>query len=117
MASPDPRYDLIAVLALYAPGIVAQREILDNMAAQYAANGCTPLTQQQVLAAVNAAIVTIAGELANEVPPIPPGYIPPYTTGLPEFPTKLPRFPDSNEDPHDGWVQYGPWLQGALARG
>ncbi len=86
--APDPSYDLLAVLDEFAPGVVAQRETLDAMAAQYAANGFKPLTQAQVLAIVGP---------------------------LPAYPAALPRFPDSNESPRDGWVQYGPWLQGATA--
>lgn len=113
MAGPDPKYDFLAVLAQLAPGVVAQREILDNMAATYAANGYTPLTAAQVLAAVNAANATIAGELASEQPPIPQSYTPKYTSGLPSYPTHLPRFPDSNACP-DGWVEFGPQLQGAI---
>ena len=115
MSGPDPNYDFLSVLQQFAPGVVAQREIIDNMAATYAANGFTPLTSAQVLAAVNAASTTIAGELAAEAPPIPQTYTPKYTQGLPVFPPSMKRFPDSNESPFDGWVEFGPWLQGALA--
>jgi len=113
MAKPDPKYDLLAVLSQYAPGVVAQREILDAMWATYQANGFTPLTAAQVLAAINTAAPEIAAELAASLGST--NYTPPIVGGLPAYPTKLPRFPDSNEDPHDGWVEFGPQLQGAKA--
>ncbi|HEY2068269.1 MAG TPA: hypothetical protein VGG48_01845 [Rhizomicrobium sp.] len=84
MSGPDPRYDYWSVLDTMAPGVVATRELVDAVAARYAANDYTALTQDQVLA--------ITGPL-----PLPPA--------------SMPRFADSNEDPFDGWVQYGPWLQ------
>lgn len=76
MASPDLNYDFLAELQRYAPGVVVQREILDGMAAQYAANGYTPLTQAQVLA---------------------------ITGPLPKLPSGLVRLADSNPSPRDKW--------------
>lgn len=80
MATPDPTYDYWDVLSLYAPGVVATRDVIDAIAARYAANGYTPLTQDQVIA---------------------------ITGPLPPVPTKLPRFYDNDPDPFDGWAQYG----------
>ncbi len=110
---PDPNYDFLAALQQFGPGVVVTREVLDAMAVTYAANGFTPLTSAQVLAAVNTAATQIAAQLANVKPPIAQNFTPPITTGLPTYPKGLPRFPDSNESPRDGWVEFGPWLQGA----
>jgi len=70
--APDPNYDY---LALVTGGIVLTREIQDCLAATYAANGYTPLTQAQIDACTG---------------PQPP------------FPDSLPRFPDSNPPPKLG---------------
>lgn len=72
MSAPDPSYDPIAAIDLYAPGVILQRAIQDAVAAQYVANGYTPVTQAQVLAIVGT---------------------------LPVAPTALPRFADSNPEP------------------
>lgn len=69
--------DFRAALALYAPGVVMTRDIETAMAAQYVANGNTPLTSGQVLA--------ITG-----TPPV--------------FPTHIIRLSDSNPCPRDGWA-------------
>lgn len=50
MAAPDPQYDLLSALYAFAPGVEAQRTIIDGLAAAYAAGGYRPLTQAQVLA-------------------------------------------------------------------
>lgn len=77
MASPDPNYDTHAALYQFAPGVLLTAEIEAALAAQYQANGYTPLTQDQVLA---------------------------ITGPLPVYPTKLPRFQDSNPRSSDGWA-------------
>lgn len=71
--SPDFR----EALATYAPGVVMTRDIETAMAAQYVANGNTPLTSGQVLAITGA----------------PPAY-----------PTGMKRLSDSNPCPRDGWA-------------
>lgn len=70
--APDPRYDY---QALVTGGIVLQRQIVDCLAAAYAANGYTPLTQAQIDAC---------------------------TGPQPAYPASLPRFPDSNPPPRLG---------------
>jgi len=72
MSHPDPAYDLIAAIDLYAPGVILQQAVLDGVATAYAANGYRPVTQAQVLA---------------------------VTGPLPAAPTELPRFADSNPEP------------------
>lgn len=77
MASgPDPKYSLRSALYAAAPGVVPTREVDDAMAAQYIANGYTPLTTPQILA---------------------------ITGPLPAYPAGLPRFAGSNEAPGDHW--------------
>lgn len=75
-AQPDPNYDIVSALYAFAPGVEAQREIVDGLAAAYEAGGFVPLTEAQVLA---------------------------VTGPLPAYPTGLKLFADSNPDPFDGW--------------
>lgn len=104
-------YDALAAFDSLQSGWVLQEGMLDAIAAAYVANNSQPLTQAQIAAAVLSAAQAI--EAAPFNPPIPPK-ADPYPDALPPvFPTLLPRFPDSNEEPFDGWVQFGPWLQGA----
>lgn len=50
MAVPANGYDPRAALYAFAPGVLLTRENEQQLVAQYAANGYTPLTQAQVLA-------------------------------------------------------------------
>jgi hypothetical protein len=50
MAAPDPHYDILSALYTYAPGVEAQRAIIDGLEAAYAAGDYQPLTSAQVLA-------------------------------------------------------------------
>lgn len=77
MVSPLPFYDPHNALYEFAPGVLLTAEIEAALAAQYLANGYTPITQAQVLA---------------------------ITGPLPAYPTKLPRFQDSNPRSSDGWA-------------
>ncbi len=112
MNGPDPNYDLEGAFQSSAPGYVLQPEILDSLAAQYVANGYQPLTSGQVMACALTGATEVQEALENS------GLLPPNTDPYPEalppvYPTSLPRIPDSNEEPFDGWVQYGYDLQGA----
>lgn len=108
MAGRDPNYDVAGAFAELAPGYVIQREMLDAAEAQYAANGFTPLTADQ------AQTIALAQGLAIEAAYVANPGADPYPDPLPPvYPAGLPRIPDSNEAPLDGWVKYGPWLQGA----
>lgn len=99
----DPRYDLAGALQTLLPGIVVQRQLLDAAAAQYQANGFTPLTAAQALACLTAANALDQWNLPARVPATTVGT---YPAGLPPYPTTLPRFEDSNPDPFDGWVEF-----------
>lgn len=122
MAGPDPAYDLAGALQALLPGVVVQRSLVDAAAAQYAANGYTPLTQAQALACLTAANaldqpdMAVAGPAfddpttATPYPATPPGTIPlPNGTfegtanlyPVPAVLMTLPRFPDSNPEPRD----------------
>jgi hypothetical protein len=108
MASPDPNYDVAGAFAQLAPGYVIQREMRNAAQAQYIANGFTPLTSDQVQT------IALAQGLAIEAAFVTRPGADPYPDALPPvYPPGLPRIPDSNEAPLDGWVKYGPWLQGA----
>jgi hypothetical protein len=105
MASPDPKYDLRAALDTLLPGVNVQRQLMDAAAQQYAAGGYVPLT-----AATALACLAIANTLDTWTPPdnVPPTINGTYSPALPAYPTQLPRFADSNPDPLDGWVEFGP---------
>lgn len=77
MAEPNPFYDVLTPLYLYAPGVVPTRDIYDGLEAQYAANGYTPITPEQVVA---------------------------ITGTPPAYPTGMKRFQDSNPCPRDNWA-------------
>lgn len=76
-AAPAPFYDLHQALYEFAPGIMLTADIEAALAAQYLANGYTPLTQAQVLA---------------------------ITGPLPAYPTGLVRISDSNPASFDDWA-------------
>lgn len=78
MAVGNSPYDFRQALYAFAPGVVPTREVDAALAAQYAANGNTPLTQAQVLA---------------------------ITGPLPAFPAGLPRFADSNPASDDWSIE------------
>lgn len=120
MNAPDPNYDLQGALETLAPGYVMQPEMIDAAASQYAANNYTPLTAAQAQAICLAQARIIQAEIVRLLPPGADPYpdeLPPAQVDMnlvpPQFDQGLPRFPDSNESPFDGWVQYGPELQGA----
>ena len=73
----DGQYDPRSALYRYASILQMTRELEAALVTQYAANGFTPLTEQQVLA---------------------------ITGPLPQAPTGMKRFADSNPDPVDGWA-------------
>lgn len=75
-SAPSPLYDLHAALYAYAPGVLINPTIEAALAAQYAANGYTDLTQAQVLA---------------------------ITGALPAYPAGMKRFQDSNPASFDDW--------------
>lgn len=77
MLAPDPQYDLHAAFYLFAPGVVLTPAIEVALAAQYATNAYTPLTQAQVVA------------IAAPLPVYPPG---------------MPRFLESNPASFDNWA-------------
>lgn len=134
MASPSARYDLIGAFNALQTGYVLTPEIVDALNAAYAANNYAPLSTAQLAAAALAgaqatealldATIGQTGGLQPGTDPYPdplPPLLPVTTvqTGTPSgtatlimFPEGLPRIPDSNEEPFDGWVQYGPWQQG-----
>lgn len=127
-AQPDPNYDIRTPFLAWVPGVVWTRDIEAGLAAQYAANGFTPLTQAQVLAVVlplipegNPPQYTPGAPPAN--PAIMPGASPVLGPALPPQPVVLlpidgrsdmgnvatfaqglKRFKDSNPDPMDGWA-------------
>lgn len=65
---PDPNYDLRDALYSFAPGVLPTREIDDALAARYAANNYTPLTEDQVIA-----ITGEPPEFPSTLPWIQPG--------------------------------------------
>lgn len=77
MTAAPSNYDFRIALAAYAPGVVMTRDIEAAMAAQYVANGNTPLTSGQVLA---------------------------ITGTPPTYPVGMKRLSDSNPCPRDGWA-------------
>lgn len=114
MAGPSPGYDLMAALDAAALGYTLQREQIDAAYAQYQANGFAPLTSAQTAAVLLAGAQTVQTEFDEDILGIviPPD-ADPYPDPLPpQYPTGLPRIPDSNEEPFDGWVQYGAQLEG-----
>lgn len=110
MSGPDPNYDLVGALEAPALGYVIQREQLDAAAAQYAANGYTPLTSAQTAAILLQQAQAIETVFDDDVLGviIPPNADPYPDTLPPTYPAGLPRFPDSNPEPFDGWVEFGP---------
>ncbi len=100
MVQPDPFYSFSTALGLYAPGVVMTRELEAAMAAQYQANGFTPLTKAQVLA-----LLPAAASDANAATSTPPfnNPKPVYTGAPPAYPAGLPRFQDSNPSSFDDW--------------
>lgn len=99
MATADPRYDLQGALTVLMPGVVIQRQLLDAAAAQYAANGFTPITAGQVTA-----ILAAANLLDRPIAAYVPTDVGTYATALPTFPASLKRFADSNPVSIDGWA-------------
>lgn len=97
-AAADPAYDLIAAIDTLMPGVVLQKPLLDAAAAQYQANGLTPITAGQVPAILAAANTLDTGG-ASHLPTTDT----PYPTALPPFPTGMKRFADSNPSTRDGW--------------
>lgn len=50
MSAPDPTYDLIAAFDEAAPGVLLQRDILDGLAAAYAAGAYGRLSTPEIIA-------------------------------------------------------------------
>lgn len=94
----DPRYDLLGALTALMPGVVIQRQLLDAAAAQYAANGFTPLLASQV-----PAMLAAANLLDRSGASYVPTTVGVYPTSLPSYPTGLRRFADSNPTSFDDW--------------
>src|SRR5579871_6275741 len=128
---PSPYYDLLAIFAQCAPGVVLTAEIDAALHLAYQQNGYQPLTCAQVLAVVlplipdgNPPEYTLGAP--TWPPPTPqPGATPTFTAELPAQPTQttaqivgdvppgrgvalfpwgLPRFKDSNPTPLDDWA-------------
>lgn len=95
----DPTYDLQSALAILAPGVVIQRQLLDAAAAHYAANGFTPITSGQVVA-----ILAAANTLDTTGAAYAPTVNGTYATALPTYPASLKRFTDSNPTSLDDWA-------------
>lgn len=109
MAGPDPTYDLGGALTNLAPGIVVQKNLIDAGYAAYANKGFVPLAASDVpgiLAAANG-LVPVSTVLYATTEDA-------YPLALPPYPIGLPRFPDSNPDPLDQWVQFGPEGPGVI---
>jgi hypothetical protein len=85
MTQPRDFYDVHTPLMRKAPGVLMTREIEAALLAQYAANGYTPLTTDQVLA---------------------------ITGTPPAYPSGMPRFLDSNPA-SDGWAIDNPLAGGS----
>ncbi len=114
MNAPDPNYDLRSALEASNLGYVIQREQLDAAEVLYAANNYQPLSvlQIQTLLLAQAQAIEAAFD-AKVLGVIIPPSADPYPDSLPPtYPSGLPRFPDSNEDPFDGWTQFGEDQQG-----
>lgn len=122
-------YDLVGAFNSLETGYCFTPEIETALFASYIANGSKPLSVAQLAAAalsgaqqtaadINATIGVTGGLPAGTIvypdplPPILPQQVtqsgtPSGTATLEIFPTGLPRFPDSNEEPFDGWVEFG----------
>lgn len=97
-AAADPRYDLAGALTTLVPGLVLQRQLLDAAAAQYAANGFTPILASQV-----PAILAAANGLDQAGAKYAPTAVGSYPAALPAYPTGMKRFADSNPASFDDW--------------
>lgn len=105
--APDPAYDIQGAVETLIPGVVMQRSLLDAAGQQYAAKGYAPLAAADVPTILaNANNLDLASAPARYMPTTPPV----YPAAPPPYPTKLPRIADSNPDPFDKWVEFGPSL-------